>query len=1086
MKIDQLTLGRIDVLRLVSEPPFPANGFARGTEVTLVYPDRAADPVLMDGRAGHPVRGVTKADCALLESLCARNHPRLAWVCDRSGSEVRVQVHSFLHSLALDEVRVAVDEKIVESARKLNASLKTPEAVVAWLREDCLLPAPGGGVLVRALADVGGGRDAAEAFTLEGRCVRAFVHRRPHPTSGHYLLVDRLTRSRGPKSASKLALLEGAITFADQTAAGQLRIDVAAQIAAIESTSTSTFLRSWERYEELENDAVLTRARQAGAIEYTHLESGAGGQLLFYLVEGTSADALGLGRNDRVEAATERPEFLARKMTWAELHASLAAAPRGRESFVGRFVEARVRDGCVVLERDEHDAGEPPPQKGFLFQSLKGDKARIQRRAEARNRIHSATCPIQHLAVLLEGGPARVANPGRLAALTTAVRKKVFPSRPPTARQEEALYVALNTPDIALIQGPPGTGKTTVIVALVERLQELLGPGQKVLVTAFQHCAVENAIGRMRVNGLPALKFGERHGGLENAERIDLAIGRWCAEKAQTIRKSVPPQSVPELVQRVGRELEAYLLAPPTLPRTAELLERVAADVRSALPGKTCDGLLALAAKLRDEAAERPDPRRERLLQRLRSLRSTPGGFADDGRKNAFLALDELDRAAMLDPQARALLERASSWTNEGAPPFLSELAALRRRLSLAALPASRSIEPNAREDVLGALTEVRDALDGRFKESPDGASAAVASYVSALESDPNAFRRAVLAYTPVVAATCQQSARKDVEQLDGQLDTVVVDEAARATPLDLFVPLARAHRRIVLVGDHRQLPHMLDHTLARELEDAGATEKTAGARMDELLRESLFERLFRDLKAREAQDGFPRTVTLNEQFRMHPALGEFVSRAFYPANESFRSPRPPSDFVHGLPGGEGPARWLEVGSAEGKEQPAGTSKKRLKEAEAIAAELCRLMQSEAGERLTFGVISFYEKQVQCILQALAPAGLAERDERGEWEVPFQVQERLQVGTVDAFQGMEFDVVILSMVRSNALPDGTEAERRKKYGHLMSPNRLCVAMSRQKRLLVVAGDSSMLASPHAAQAIGPLVEFHRTLCKGAP
>jgi len=44
--------------------------------------------------------------------------------------------------------------------------------------------------------------------------------------------------------------------------------------------------------------------------------------------------------------------------------------------------------------------------------------------------------------------------------------------------------------------------------------------------------------------------------------------------------------------------------------------------------------------------------------------------------------------------------------------------------------------------------------------------------------------------------------------------DTVVVDEAARANPLDLFIPLAKAKRRIILVGDHRQLPHIIDREL--------------------------------------------------------------------------------------------------------------------------------------------------------------------------------------------------------------------------------------------------------------------------------
>lgn len=87
--------------------------------------------------------------------------------------------------------------------------------------------------------------------------------------------------------------------------------------------------------------------------------------------------------------------------------------------------------------------------------------------------------------------------------------------------------------------------------------------------------------------------------------------------------------------------------------------------------------------------------------------------------------------------------------------------------------------------------------------------------------------------------------------------------------------------------------------------------------------------------------------------------------------------------------------------------------------------------------------------------------------------------ERLRFGTVDAFQGMEFDVVFVSMVRSNSLRASDEAAWRGKYGHLMSPNRLCVAMSRQQRLLIMAGDDAMLRVPKAEDAVGPLVRFFR-------
>jgi hypothetical protein len=58
-----------------------------------------------------------------------------------------------------------------------------------------------------------------------------------------------------------------------------------------------------------------------------------------------------------------------------------------------------------------------------------------------------------------------------------------------------------------------------------------------------------------------------------------------------------------------------------------------------------------------------------------------------------------------------------------------------------------------------------------------------------------------------------------------------------------------------------------------------------------------------------------------------------------------------------------------------------------------------------------------------------------------------------------------------------------EITRRRRYGFLLLENRLCVAMSRQHRLLIVVGDPGMATGPDAEASVPSLVAF-RKLCEG--
>lgn len=1103
MKLEHVPYGQTDQLRLRwhAANTSPHGSVVPGAEALLLFAERESQAMLRIGESVFVIEGDGRRSGELLADLCTRHLPRLVWLVDVRQEALTLQVHTFLKSLSVPPMELGVDEKVLESLGRIDQKLRSSEQALKWLDEQFLLESEEGKRgFVTTDSAAGSG-----AFVLFGRAARAFIRKVKRADQSDVLLVDKIARGRG-QGGEQLALLSGDIRFADATVAGKLRADAAAQLSSL-VTSGSSFLDVWSRYGQIENEAALRRARQAGWIKYEHVESLPDGQYRFtYATDCTKegaehfkqslTDEQGLS----VEALDEIPEVLTREMTWAEYEEqprSVGSSDRyvPPVSFEATLIHQPRNRSVTLTQRGNEDAA--PPQAGFLVVSLQGDKKRLERRSDAERAIREARCPMPQLGLLLEGRDIEPARYGTISPMTPTVKQKVFGSRSPTPTQEEAIRVALNTPDIALIQGPPGTGKTTVIVALVERLQEIWdtsgGVQGRLLLSGFQHDAVENAIQRMSVNGLPAIKFGNRPNSGDD-DRVDMTIRTWSKNRSAEIRKNLPPRPASTLQREVSELKQSYFMAPGTTEQTAAMLKGVVKSVQGAVPEALTDRLIALGRELgqRAHSARGGDAEQERFVRCVRALRCEAAAFHDDGPRNAYKLRRELASTNLLDERAQKLLDSAALWSSHDPLSFLDDLSALRRYLLLKLLPADRTTNaiPRAREDVIGLLREVESHLEKQFDNSREASNEAIWSFLESLENDPEAVKLAVISYTSVFAATCQQSARRELAQQKGSegYDTVVVDEAARANPLDLFIPLAKAKRRIVLVGDHRQLPHIIDRKLERELEEMLASSESDVEQLtSEMLNESLFERLFNDLKRREEKDRIRRTVTLDEQYRMHPVLGQFVSDQFYASHgEAFRSPTPASEFAHSLPGYSGPAVWLRVPRKLGEEET-GQSKSRPVEAQVLVAELKRLMDSPEGRGLTFGVISFYKEQVNSIEKELLDVRMVIRNEDAPAEIaePYcelqlpngRVVERLRYGTVDAFQGMEFDVVFLSMVRCNRLPDNNEKSRRRKYGHLMLPNRTCVAMSRQKRLLIAVGDDAMFATPNAIKAVGPLAQF---------
>jgi hypothetical protein len=113
-----------------------------------------------------------------------------------------------------------------------------------------------------------------------------------------------------------------------------------------------------------------------------------------------------------------------------------------------------------------------------------------------------------------------------------------------------------------------------------------------------------------------------------------------------------------------------------------------------------------------------------------------------------------------------------------------------------------------------------------------------------------------------------------------------------------------------------------------------------------------------------------------------------------------------------------------------------------------------RILDERADPELSLAVIAMYADQVDRLRQALSRR---------------HFRRQVRIDTVDSFEGREEDMVVISLVRSN---------ERGRIGFLRVPNRLNVAISRARRLVVCVGDAATLRAGEESM-YGRLVEAAR-------
>ncbi len=328
-----------------------------------------------------------------------------------------------------------------------------------------------------------------------------------------------------------------------------------------------------------------------------------------------------------------------------------------------------------------------------------------------------------------------------------------------------------------------------------------------------------------------------------------------------------------------------------------------------------------------------------------------------------------------------------------------------------------------------------------------------------------------------------EKNNRSACNRINISFDTIIMDEASKATPPELALPVLFGKKSII-VGDHRQLPPMIDGEEIKDLLISIGEKELAETLSKKEFEISQFERLFTYID--ESIKG-----TFDEQYRMHPTINNVIAQ-FYekdgglkcglPLEESFHNSfQDKASRYHGLkyrnliiP--ETHTIWINVTTPEIQE---GTSRVNYGEIEAIdnvlsiikncegKGEFDNWLSNQSQEEKQIGLISFYGKQISYLERMLLQSHNDLYKGKGKDN---DKRNLVRLSTVDRFQGMERNIIIVSMVRSNRIAASQDQlpnyelygemgyQKQESLGFAESPNRLNVALSRARRLLIVVGN----------------------------
>lgn len=274
-----------------------------------------------------------------------------------------------------------------------------------------------------------------------------------------------------------------------------------------------------------------------------------------------------------------------------------------------------------------------------------------------------------------------------------------------------------------------------------------------------------------------------------------------------------------------------------------------------------------------------------------------------------------------------------------------------------------------------------------------------------------------IIKQSKVICSTCVGSALKVLK--NENFDVVIIDECGQAIELLCYIPILKG-KTVILAGDHLQLPPTI---LCKKNE--------------KMLEKSLLEMIVMKYQ-------FRCVFMLNIQYRMNEIISNWSSNCLYNNNlltfennknitlSNFNENNN-NEIEENYP----PMVFIDTNGCSFDESiDEDDSKYNIGEASIVIQYINRLILLLGINEENIGIISPYHAQVTLIKENINS------------KYP-----KIEIHSVDGFQGREKEIIILSLVRSNSSGE---------IGFLKEFRRINVAITRAKRHICVIGDNNTI------------------------